>query len=53
MSHCPWIEDVALCVGVLGRSAWVFTQFRPFLAHVHLKLQLIQNLWNSLEINKI
>jgi hypothetical protein len=36
-----------------GRSAWVFTQFCPFLVDVHLKSKLIQNLWNSLEINKI
>ena len=27
--------------------------FRPILVHVHLKSQLIQNLWNLLELNKI
>ena len=30
-----------------------FAQIRPFLACVHLKSKLIQNLWNLLEINKI
>ena len=36
-----------------GRSAWDFSQFRPFLACVHLKSKLLQNLWNLLELNKI
>ena len=36
-----------------GRSAWVSAQFCSFFVHLLLQSKLIQNLWNSLEINKI
>ena len=36
-----------------GWSACVCAQIHPLLVHLLLKLQLIQNLWNSLELNRI
>ena len=48
-----WIKDIAQCVEVPGRPAWVFPSFGSFLVYYFLKAQLIQNLWNLLEISKI
>ena len=39
VSLCPWIEDVARCVEVLGRPAWDSPHFCSFLTHVHLKIK--------------
>jgi hypothetical protein len=36
-----------------GRPAWDFAQFCSILVHLPLKSKLIQNVWNSLEINRI
>jgi len=36
-----------------ARPAWDFAQFCSILVYLLLKSKLIQNLWNSLEINKI
>ena len=36
-----------------GHLAWDFAQFCPILVHLFLKSKIIQNSWNSLEINKI
>ena len=47
-----WTEDMAQLVEVLGRPAWVFPSFGSFLVYYLLKAQLIQNLWNLLEISK-
>jgi len=36
-----------------ARPAWDFAQFCSILVYLLLKSKLIQNLWNSLEINKL
>ena len=53
MSLHSWTEDVAQLVEVIGRPAWVFPSFSSFLVYYLLKAQLIQNLWNLLEMSKI
>jgi len=53
MSLHSWIKDIAQCVEVPGRPAWVFPSFGSFFVYCLLESQLIQNLWNLLEINKI
>ena len=59
MSHCPCKNIVPLYVEVSGRPAWLrlvdldFLRFRPSLDCDLLQAQLIQNLWNLLELNKI
>ena len=53
MSLLSGTEDGLHIVEVIGRSAWVFPSFASFLVYYVLKAQLIQNLWNLLELSKI
>ena len=58
ISHCSCNKDVPLYVEVSGQltrwrpGAHDFICFRPFLGCDLLQAQLIQNLWNLLELNK-
>jgi len=59
VSHCSIKNIGPMYVEVSGRSArnvpsgWDFLWFRPSLDSEFLQAQLIQNLWNLLELNKI
>ena len=59
MSRCSCKEGIPLYVEVSGRPARLrpgsleFLRFRPSLDCDFLQAQLIQNLWNLLELNKI
>ena len=59
MSRCSCKKIVPLYVEVSGRPARLrpgsleFLRFRPSLDCDFLQAQLIQNLWNLLELNKI
>ena len=59
MSHCSCKKIVPLYVEVSGRPARLrpggldFLRFLPSLDSDFLQAQLIQNLWNLLELNKI